>query len=161
MKCPRVIHSLLSINRSGQNFYWFYKIQLKYIKERVNNVGMVILFIAIFLWVSKWMKRWNKWLSLGSRECYGNKQWPNSCHDLWLNLEIPKTFLRTKLMSLSPESKLQNTNNKEIYFDHALGNKNRPMDLVSSMFISNRLQRMQNLSTIYKCKLRESLAVWA
>ena len=95
MKCPRVIHSLLSINRSGQNFYWFYKIQRKYIKERVNNVGMVIL-LAIFLWVSKWMKWWNKWHSLGSRECYRNKQWANSCHDLWLNLEIPKTFLRTK-----------------------------------------------------------------
>ena len=99
MKGPRVIHSLLSINRSGQNFYWFYKIQFKYMKERVNNVGMVIL-LAIFLWVSKWMKQWNKWISLGSRECYRNKQWANGCHNLQLNLEIPKTFLRTKYLKV-------------------------------------------------------------
>ena len=73
----------------------FYEIQCKYIKENFDNVGLVIL-LAIFLPVSKRTKWWNKWLSLGSRECYQNKEWANSCRNLWLNLEIPKTFLRSK-----------------------------------------------------------------
>ena len=73
----------------------FYEIQCKYIKEHVDNVGLVIL-LAIFLPVSKRTKWWNKWLSLGSKECYQNKEWANSCRNLWLNLEIPKTFLRSK-----------------------------------------------------------------
>ena len=45
----------------------FYEIQCKYIKEHVDNVGLVIL-LAIFLPVSKQTKWWNKWLPLGSRE---------------------------------------------------------------------------------------------
>jgi len=73
----------------------FYEIQCKYIKEHVDNVGLVIL-LAIFLRVSKRTKCWNKWLSLRSSKCYQNKEWANSCRNLGLNLEIPKTFLRSK-----------------------------------------------------------------
>lgn len=164
MKGPRVIHSLLSINRSGQNFYWFYKIQRKYMKERVNNVGMVIL-LAIFLWVSKWMKQWNKWISLGSRECYRNKQWANGCHNLQLNLEIPKTFLRTKYLKVwKANFKIQTTRNLSWvdFWSRARQQKQtNGSGVINVHFKPTSGHAKHNLSAIYKCKLRESLAIWA